>query len=265
MIKIFWPLTFFSINNFLNILMYNINEIAPDVYRISIFASQFNIQFNHFLIKDDEPLLYHAGLRGMFPLLHEAVKTLIDPGMIRWVGFSHYEVDECGALNEWLEVAPGAAAVCSEVGAIINMSDFAVRPSKAMRHNEVFSTGKYSYRFIRTPHLPHGWDAGVMFEQTNQTLLCSDLFHQNGDVTPLTDIDILEGHKKSMLELEKSPLMDYVPYNHNTKRLLKELAALNPKTLATMHGSSFYGDCSKALLELDGVMKELWGDKTNNH
>jgi len=245
--------------------MYNINEIAPDVYRISIFASQFNIQFNHFLIKDDEPLLYHAGLRGMFPLLHEAVKTLIDPGMIRWVGFSHYEVDECGALNEWLEVAPGAAAVCSEVGAIINMSDFAVRPSKAMRHNEVFSTGKYSYRFIRTPHLPHGWDAGVMFEQTNQTLLCSDLFHQNGDVTPLTDIDILEGHKKSMLELEKSPLMDYVPYNHNTKRLLKELAALNPKTLATMHGSSFYGDCSKALLELDGVMKELWGDKTNNH
>lgn len=241
--------------------MYKINEIAPDLYRISIFAPQFNIQFNHFLIKDDEPLLYHAGLQGMFPLLQEAVKTLIDPAKIRWVGFSHYEVDECGALNNWLQVAPNAQAVCSEVGAIINMSDFAIRPSKPLRHNETFSTGKYSYRFIRTPHLPHGWDAGVMFEETNKTLLCSDLFHQNGDVMPLTDVDILEGHKKSMLELEKSPLMDYVPYNHNTGRLLKELADLNPKTLATMHGSSFYGDCSKALIDLDEVMKDLWGDK----
>ena len=243
--------------------MFKINEIAPDLYRISIFASQFNIQFNHFLIKDDEPLLYHAGLKGMFPLLLEAVKTLIDPKMIRWIGFSHYEVDECGALNEWLQVAPNAQAVCSTVGTIINMSDFAIRPSKPLQHNEVLTTGKYSYRFMRTPHLPHGWDAGVMFEETNKTLLCSDLFHQNGDVTPLTDVDILEGHKKSMLELEKSPLMDYVPYNHNTGRLLKELSALHPKTLATMHGSSFYGNCSKALLDLDGVMKDLWGDKTS--
>lgn len=241
--------------------MYKINEVAPDLYRISIFAPQFNIQFNHFLIKDDEPLLYHAGLQGMFPILHEAVKTLIEPAKIRWVGFSHYEVDECGALNNWLQVAPNAQAACSEVGAIINMSDFAIRPSKPLRHNETFSTGKYSYRFMRTPHLPHGWDAGVMFEETNKTLLCSDLFHQNGDVMPLTDVDILEGHKKSMLELEKSPLMDYVPYNHNTGRLLKELADLNPKTLATMHGSSFYGNCSKALIDLDNVMRDLWGDK----
>jgi len=242
--------------------MYKINEIAPDLYRISIFASQYNIQFNHFLIKDDEPLLYHAGLKGMFPLLLEAVTTLMDPRMIRWVGFSHYEVDECGALNEWLQVAPDAQAVCSTVGSIINMNDFAIRPSKPLQHNEILITGKYSYRFMRTPHLPHGWDAGVMFEQTNKTLLCSDLFHQNGDVTHLTDVDILEGHKKSMLELEKSPLMDYVPYNHNTGRLLKELADLNPRTLATMHGSSFYGDCSKALLDLDGVMRDLWGDKS---
>ena len=117
--------------------MYKINEIAPDLYRISIFAPQFNIQFNHFLIKDDEPLLYHAGLKGMFPLLHEAIKTLIDPKLIRWIGFSHYEVDECGALNEWLQVAPDAQAVCSVVGTIINMSDFAIRPSKPLQHNEV--------------------------------------------------------------------------------------------------------------------------------
>src|SRR6476659_8585240 len=175
--------------------MYKIHEIAPDVYRISIFASQFNIQFNHFLIKDDEPLLYHAGLKGMFPLLHEAVKTLIEPNRIRWIGFSHYEVDECGALNEWLQVAPNAQAICSEAGAIVNMTDFAIRAALPMKSNETLQTGKHKYRFIRTPHLPHGWDAGVLFEETHKTLLCSDLFHQNGDPVAVTDRDILEPHK----------------------------------------------------------------------
>jgi flavorubredoxin len=241
--------------------MVKIDEIAPDVYRISVFAEQFNLQFNHFLIKDDEPLLYHAGMKVMHPILLEAVKTLIDPKLIRWFGFSHFETDECGGLNEWLQVAPNSQAVCSQIGSIINMSDFAIRPSKPLVNNEILNTGKYSYRFIRTPHLPHGWDAGVMFEEKNKTLLCSDLFHQNGNVVALTDVDILEGHKKSMLEMEKSPLMDYVPYNQNAKRLLYGLAALQPQTLATMHGSSFYGDCSKALIELDSVMKDLWGDK----
>jgi flavorubredoxin len=119
--------------------------------------------------------------------------------------------------------------------------------------------GQYSYRFIRTPHLPHGWDAGVMFEEKNGTLLCSDLFHQNGDVVDLTDKDILGAHKNSMLEYEKGPLMGYTPYTHNTPKLLKSLAELQPKTLATMHGSSFHGDCSKALTDLNLVMKELWG------
>ena len=241
--------------------MYQINEIAPDVYRISVFVPEIQLQFNHFLIKDDEPLLYHAGLKHMFPVLQEAVKTLIDPKTIRWVGFSHYEVDECGALNEWLQLAPNAQAVCSEAGAIVNMSDFAIRPAFAMKSNEILQTGKRKYRFIRTPHLPHGWDAGVMFEESDKILLCSDLFHQNGDLIALTDKDILEAHKSSMLAFEKGPLMDYTPYNHKTKEMLYNLAALKPKTLATMHGSSFYGDCYKALIELDEVMKEIWGNK----
>jgi flavorubredoxin len=241
--------------------MYKIDEIAPDVYRISVFVPEIQLQFNHFLIKDDEPLLYHTGLRQMFPLLNEAVKTLIDPRLIRWIGFSHFEVDECGALNEWLQVAPNAQAVCSEVGALVNMSDFAIRPAKAMKSNETLLTGKHRYRFISTPHLPHGWDAGVMFEEINKTLLCSDLFHQNGDLVALTDKDILEAHRSSMLFYESGPLMDYTPYNDKTKDLLYELAALQPRTLATMHGSSFVGDCSKALTELDSVMKEVWSKK----
>jgi flavorubredoxin len=241
--------------------MYKINEIAPDVYRISVFVPDIHLQFNHFLIKDDEPLLYHTGLRKMFPLLHEAVKTLIDPRLLRWIGFSHFEVDECGAINEWLQVAPNAQAVCSEVGALVNMADFAIRPARAMKSGEVLQTGIRRYRFIQTPHLPHGWDAGVMFEETDKTLLCSDLLHQNGDLVALTDKDILETHRSSILTYEAGPLMDYTPYNHKTKKMLYELAALQPKTLATMHGSSFFGDCSKVLMDLDEVMKHVWGEK----
>jgi flavorubredoxin len=244
--------------------MFKINEIAPDVYRISVFVADIQLQFNHFLIKDDEPLLYHAGLKQMFPVLLEAVKTLIDPALIRWIGFSHFEVDECGALNEWLQIAPNAKAVCSESGAIVNMVDFASRPALSMQNGQVLQTGRHKYRFIRTPHLPHGWDAGAMFEETNGTLLCSDLFHQNGDLVALTDKDILESHRASILSYEGGPLMDYTPYSHKTKPMLHELATLNPKTLATMHGSSFFGDCSKALIDLDDVMKEVWGEKSKD-
>jgi flavorubredoxin len=241
--------------------MIKVSEIAPDVYRISVFVKEFNLQFNHFLILDDEPMLYHAGMRQMFPAVLEAVSKIIDPSKIMWIGFSHFEVDECGALNEWLHAAPNAKAVCSEVGAIVNMGDFAIRPALAMASNAVLNTGKHKYRFIRTPHLPHGWDAGVMFEETNGTLLCSDLFHQNGDVTDITDKDILASHKNSMLEYENGPLMEYTPYTHHTAKLLYSLADLQPKTLATMHGSSFFGDCSKALTDLNIVMKEIWGNK----
>lgn len=241
--------------------MINVSEIAPDVYRISVFVPQINLQFNHFLIKDDEPMLYHAGLKQMFPALLEAVSKIISPSQIRWIGFSHFEVDECGALNEWLLAAPNAKAVCSEAGAIVNMTDYAIRPAHSMAGNAVLNTGKYNYRFIRTPHLPHGWDAGVLFEETNKTLLCSDLFHQNGNVADITDKDLLGSHKRSMLEYEQGPLMDYTPYTHHTARLLYSLADLKPKTLATMHGSSFNGDCSQALTDLNVVMKEIWGDE----
>ncbi len=244
--------------------MYKINEIAPDVFRISVYVPDIQLQFNHFLIKDDEPLLYHAGLKQMFPILLEAVTTLLNPATIRWIGFSHFEVDECGALNEWLQQAPNAKAICSEAGAIVNMADFAVRPALAMKSGETLITGKRKYRFIRTPHLPHGWDAGVLFEETERTLLCSDLFHQNGEVAAITDKDILEAHRSSMEFFQAGPLMDYTPYNHKTKALLYELAALHPKTLATMHGSSFFGNCSKALTDLDVVMKEIWGAPKNS-
>lgn len=241
--------------------MFKINEIAPDVYRICIFIPEMDLQFNHFLIKDDEPMLYHAGLRQLFPVLYDAVKTLIDPRLLRWIGFSHFEVDECGALNEWLQVAPHAQAVGSEVGALVNMADFALRPAHAMKSGLILETGRRRFRFIHTPHLPHGWDAGVLFEETVKTLLCSDLLHQNGDAAALTDKDILEAHRSSMRVYEAGPLMDYTPYHHKTKKMLYELADLQPKTLATMHGASYFGNGGQVLKDLNKVMKELWGEQ----
>ncbi len=235
-----------------------IHEIAPDVYRISLYVPEINLQFNHFLIMDNQPMLYHAGMKNMFPALREAVSKLINPSDLRWIGFSHFEVDECGALNEWLQIAPNALPVCSEVGALVNMGDYSIRPAHAMAQGDIITTGKLQFRFIRTPHLPHGWDAGVLFEETNKTLFCSDILHQNGDVKPITDSDILSLHKSSLLEFENGPLMGYTPYTKRTGKLIQDLVDLNPKTMATMHGSSFNGNCKQTLMDLDAVLREVW-------
>lgn len=236
-----------------------IAEIAPDVHRISILYPEINLQFNHFLVVDDEPLLYHTGMRRMFPEVLEAVKRVIDPATLRWIGFSHFEVDECGSLNDWLKLAPNAQAVSGVVGSMVNLNDFADRPPRALNADEIFTTGKYHFRYRPTPHLPHGWDAGVLFEESQRILFCSDLFTHNGDVEPLTDSDILGRARQSLVDFQAGPLMDYMPYTKNTRPLLEGLAALAPRTLATMHGSAYTGDCAKALIELDGVMKEMLG------
>lgn len=239
--------------------MARITEIAPGVHRISILYPEINLQFNHFLVIDEEPLLYHTGMRRMFPEILEAVRKVMDPARLRWIGFSHFEVDECGSLNEWLKVAPHAQAVSGVVGALVNLSDFADRPPRALNADETFSTGRFRYRYRPTPHLPHGWDAGVLFEETERVLFCSDLFHHNGDVEPITESNILGRVRQSIIEYQAGPLMDYMPYTPNTRPLLEGLAALQPRTLATMHGSAFTGDCAGALIELDAVMKETLG------
>ena len=240
--------------------MATIAEIAPDIYRISIFVEEFDLQFNHFLVKDDEPLLYHAGMRRMFPELQEAVAKLIDPSTLRWISWSHFEVDEVGGLNSWLQVAPSAQAACSLVGAIVNLNDFSDRPPHGLEEGELITTGKYRFRFKPTPHLPHGWDAGMLFEETNGILFCSDLFHQVGDVEPLIESDlVLERSRNAMIHYQAGPLMEYLPYTHNTRRLLNELADFKPKTLAIMHGSSYMGDGEQLLRNLDPVFEEVFG------
>ncbi len=239
--------------------MSSINEIAPDVYRICTYVPEIDLQFNQFLVKDDDPLLYHTGMKSMFPRLIETVGKILDPSSIRWIGFSHFEADECGALNEWLEAAPLAEAVCTFVGAMVSVNDFATRPAHIMKSDDVLSTGKYRYRLHPTPHLPHGWDAGMLFEETQRTMFCSDLFHQVGDVEPSTESDVIGRFRDTLRQYQAGPFSNYMPYTHNTDRFLAELAALKPKTLAAMHGSSFVGDGEKALLDLGPVLKELLG------
>jgi len=241
--------------------MSTITEIAPDVYRISTYVPEFDLQFNEFLVKDEEPLLYHTGTRAMFPRLIEAVREIVEPSRIRWIGFSHFEADECGALNEWLEAAPLAEAVCTFVGAVVNVNDFASRPAHPMKKDEVLKTGKYRYRLHATPHLPHGWDAGMLFEDTQRTMFCSDLFHQAGDVEALTESDVVGRFRDTLTQYQSGPLKDYMPYTPNTERLLAELAALKPRTLAAMHGSSFAGDGEQALLDLGAVLKAVLGPR----
>jgi flavorubredoxin len=242
-----------------NSKMFNISEIAPDIYRISVFVPQINLAFNHFLVRDDEPLLFHAGLRGMFPLLREAVAKVIDPATIRYVGFSHFESDECGGLNEWLELAPQSQAVCGLVGAMVSVNDFAVRPPRALTRDETLTTGKHRFRFLPTPHLPHGWDAGLLFEETSKTLFCSDLFVQGGDREPLATSAFIERCREDLIAGEGGPFAGATPYTHHTGAILRNLASYQPQTLAVMHGSSYSGNGGQALTELADVLREVLG------
>ena len=231
-------------------------EIAPDLFRLSIYVPDFDMQFNHFLVRDEEPLLFHAGFKRMFPALREAVAKLIDPTKLRHIAWSHFESDEIGALNEWLQLAPLAQPVCTLVGKLVSVDDFSIRPARGVTPDDVLSTGKYRYRFHRSPHIPHGWDAGVLFEETRRTLFCSDLFHHFGDVAPVTSSDLIEPTRKAMQQMQQGPLAGYIPYTRQTEGVLRSLAALKPETLAVMHGSSYIGQGDRLLTDLAGVLKE---------
>lgn len=240
--------------------MTTVSEIAPDVYRIATFVPEFDLQFNQFLVRDEEPLLFHTGPRAMFPAIRDAVATLLDPAKVKWIGFSHLEADECGSLPEWQQLAPDSTAVCSLVGKLVSIDDcMAVRPALGMKDGEVLSTGKYRFRFLHTPHVPHCWEAGLLFEETQRTLLCSDLFHQAGDVEPATHSDVLGRCRQVLVEYQQGPLADYLPYSTLTEPTLHRLAGLQPKTLATMHGSAFVGDGARALRDLAVMFKEVLG------
>ncbi len=240
--------------------MTNITEIAPDTFRINTFIPEANLGFSQFLVRDEEPLLFHTGMRVLFPAVREAVASLIDPSMLRWIGFSHFEADECGSLNEWQAIAPSATAVCSMVGKLVSVDDFSAKnPAKGMIDGEEFSTGKHSFRFLATPHVPHNWEAGLLFDTSTEVLFSSDILHQNGEVAALTSDSVTDRVRQSMLEMQASPLADYLPYTPKTDATLKRVAALKPSTVASMHGSIFTGDGEQAILEYAEALKEVFG------
>jgi len=238
--------------------MTRITEIAPDLYQISTFVPESNLQFNQFLIRDEQPLLFHTGMKGLFPVVRDAVATLLAPSQIRWIGFSHFEADECGALTAWQTLAPSATGVCSLVAKVVSVDDVvALRPAQALADGEQFSTGTYRFRFLQTPNVPHCWDAGLLFEETQGTLFCSDLFHQNGDVEPSTSADVVGRFKQMLVDYQQGPLANYLPYTSHTEPTLQRLAALKPRALATMHGSTFIGDGERAIADLAQAMKDV--------
>ncbi|EAQ75662.1 MULTISPECIES: MBL fold metallo-hydrolase [unclassified Synechococcus] len=238
--------------------MTSIAEIAPDLFRLSIYVPDFDMQFNHFLVRDEQPLLFHAGLKGMFPALRDAVATLMDPAKLQYIAWSHFESDEIGGLNNWLELAPEAQPVCTLVGKLVSVDDFSIRPARGMLPDDVLSTGRYRYRFYPSPHLPHGWDAGLLFEETSKTLFCSDLFHHFGDVAPLTSSDLIGPTLQGMEQMQQGPLASYMPYTRHTESVLQALAELRPEALAVMHGSSFVGRSDQLLSDLAGVLRDTF-------
>jgi flavorubredoxin len=225
-----------------------IEEIAEGIYRIHTpvtFPNGFGFNFNQFLVLDDEPVLFHTGLKSLFPVVSEAVATVMPLDKLAYASFSHWEADESGSLNEWLGVAPRAVPLCGMIAAMTSVGDLAIRPPRVMQDNETLSVGKHTMRWIDAPHVPHGWECGFLVEDTTRTFLCGDLFtmpHAEGG--PVVEGDFLspsEAFRKQM---------DYYSHGPNTRAVIEKMAALKPTTIAPMHGSAWRGDGEKLLRAL---------------
>jgi flavorubredoxin len=225
----------------------NIHEIADGVYRINTPVNTVpgGFSFNQYLIVDEQPLLFHTGPRKMFPLVREALESVIPASHLRFIALSHFEADECGSLNEWLAAAPHSVPLCSRVAAMVSVNDFADRPAHAMADGAELSLGKRSVKWLDAPHLPHGWETGFLMDTRTRTMFCGDLFTQGGTgAAALTREDILENS-----EAFRKP-MDYFSHSTNTRQLIEHLAFESPDTLACMHGSAWNGDGAKLLRAL---------------
>lgn len=222
-----------------------IDEISDGIYRLSTFvpdvAPPAGFTFNQFLVTADEPLLFHCGQRSLFPSVSAAVARVIPIETLRWISFGHVEADECGAMNQWLAAAPRAQVAHGALACDISLNDMADRPPRALTNGETIDLGGKRVRYLDTPHVPHCWDAGLLFEESSATLFCGDLFTHIGDGPALTASDIVgpAGESEGMFQATSLGPM--------TGRVIRGLTALQPETLALMHGSSFNGDCSAAL------------------
>jgi flavorubredoxin len=221
-----------------------VDEIAPRIYRLSTLVPEIGptgFTFNQFLLDDDEPLLFHTGHRSMFPAVRDAIDRIVPVERLRWITFGHVESDECGAMNLLLSVAPQAQVAHGALGCMVSIGEMADRPPRPLADGEVIELGDKRVRHLDTPHVPHAWEARVLYEETTGTLLCGDLFTHLGDGPPLTEDDIVGR------AVEAEDLFGYSSLAPGTPATVERLAELAPRTLALMHGSSFTGDCAGAL------------------
>jgi flavorubredoxin len=232
----------------------NVHEVAEGIYRINTpvglpDAGQFS--FNQYLVLDDAPLLFHTGLRGLFPLVSEAIATLLPLEKLRYLAFSHFEADECGALNQFLAVAPRSVPVCGQVAAMVSVNDVADRAAHTLADGADLDLGRHKLRWFDTPHMPHGWECGLMMDLTTRTFLCGDLFTQGGaGEIAVTESDILGPSEAFRAR------MDYYAHAPRTGEILERLAQERPTTLAVMHGSAWRGDGARLLRDLAGALEE---------
>jgi flavorubredoxin len=226
--------------------MSEVHEIAPNVYRISHWdAGMAPVEFSQFLIVDEKPLLFHTGAKSLFPQTVEAVRKVTDPAKLAYVSYSHLESDECGAMNQFLAVAPNAEIVHGFVGAMVGAGDFFDRPLRGLGDNEVLDLGEKKLRFLVTPHVPHAWDAILVFEDTTRTLFCSDLFTVFGKPPATTESDMIE---QSMSTLKQLP--GYLPVGPHTSAVFDRLIALEPRVIAGHHSAAYTGNAVQALQDL---------------
>ena len=231
-----------------------VDEIADGIYRISTLIPDVapgGFTFNQFLLAADEPLLFHTGPRGLFPLVAEAVATVVPVESLRWVSFGHVESDECGSMNMWLTAAPGSEVTFGALGCLVSLNDMCDRPPRPLGDGEVLDLGGKRVRQISTPHVPHGWEAQVLFEETTGTLLCGDLFTHIGGGPALTESDLLEP------ALAAEDMFHATALAPQTGQIMRSLGDLAPTTLAVMHGSSFRGDGKAALHGLADAYEAL--------
>jgi flavorubredoxin len=229
-----------------------VDEVARGVYRISTRLDVIpgGFTFNSYLIADDEPLLFHTGYRKLFPITVEAIEKVIPAQKLRWIGGSHFEGDECGALNELLAAAPEATAFGAEIGVLTSLNDFAARPARGLQDGEEFSIGSRRMKWLYTPHVPHGWDCGILFDLSTRTMLCGDLFTQPGASMPaVTETEVLTASEGMRA------MMDYYSHGTGTPAILERLASLSPSMLACQHGSAYRGDGAALLRELASTLE----------
>jgi len=228
----------------------DLTEIADGIYRISTFRDPPGLVFNQFLVVAEQPLVFHAGHRSLFPGVTEAVRYVIDPTTLRWVSFGHLEADECGAMNEWLGVAPHAQVVHGRIGVGVSLEDMADRRPIALADGETLDLGGKRVRWVDTPQLPHGWEAGLLFEETTATLFAGDLFTALGPGPAIGATDPVGP------ALAAEDTSHPTALTARTSVQIEALAGLAPTTIAPMHAPAFTGDGVGALRDLAGGYEE---------